>query len=573
MKVIAAYLAAVSGASVTLLVVFLALGRTSPTATWPAVMVAIALAIAAWRTLSDKESATPDERHRPGVIGWALIALAGVFVARTGLWLAWELNGQLWVGSPYNLGDLALHLTHVRLLAEPTPFWPQNPISAGDPLTYPLGMALWHVLLVWLGMPVLGAFSLTTLVGLGFGVAAAWRWGRGFGLAALLLNGGITGWAALAGGGWADHQADLSWKSIPLTILVTQRGFLYALPAGLWLMSRWHRCLVRGRRELNWFDMWVYGTLPLFHLHTFLALTAVLFVWVLVNPERRRVVLYGLAAVPPAVALGWMVTGGGSHTGASGPAWGWFNVVGHGALASLWINFGAWLIVLPLLTLWLVWRQITDKADQSEREAGPWMLAGTVVLLFSLLWKLQPWPWDNTKLMLWGWLACAPFVWRLCLHERASWLRAIACVGLFGSGFVSLTAGLGQGLHGGYSLATLRDIDAAKQVRALLPPDAIIAAAPTYKQPLLLAGQGVVLGYDGHLWSHGIDYQERMTLLNLLMRGQEDWQSAARQLRVTHIYWGRLESTTYPDSTQAWRQHAMLVQDTPVGSLYQLNDE
>lgn len=573
MKVIAAYLAAVSGASVTLLVVFLALGRTSSAAAWPAVVVAVALAVAAWRTQSAAEPAAAGERGRPDVVGWALIALAGVFVARTGLWLAWELDGQLWVGSPYNLGDFALHLTHVRQLAEPVPFWPQNPISAADPLTYPLGMALWHVLLVWLGLPVLGAFALTTLVGLGFGMAAAWRWGRGFGLAALLLNGGVAGWAALAGGGWVDHQADLAWKNIPLTMLVTQRGFLYALPAGLWLMSRWHRCLVRGRRELNWFDVWVYGTLPLFHLHTFLALTAVLFVWVWVNPERRRVVLHGLAAVPPAVALGWLVTGGGSHTGTSGPAWGWFAKDDQGTLDALWQNFGPWLVVLPPLTLWLAWRRTTGRADQREHEGALWMLPGMVVLLFSLVWKLQPWPWDNTKLMLWGWLACAPFVWRLCLQDRTVWLRAIACAGLFGGGFLSLTAGLGTGLRGGYSLATLRDIDAARQVRALLPPDAVVAAAPTYKQPLLLAGQGVVLGYDGHLWSHGIDYQERMTLLNRLLRGHEDWPAAARRLGVTHLYWGRLEWATYPDSTRAWRRHATLVHDTPVGSLYRLNDE
>lgn len=570
MKAVAAYLAAVSGSSATLLLIFLALGHTDQGAALPAVLVGATMAWLAWR-LPAPPADQGEARRPPGIVGWCLLVLAAIFVARAGLWLAWELNGNLYVGSPYNLGDFCLHLTHVNHLLKPVPFWPDNPISGGEPLTYPPGMALWHVLLVWLGMPVLGAFSLATLLGLSLGVAAAWRWGRAVGLAVLLLNGGIAGWAILGTAEWTDYQADIAWKSIPLTMLVTQRGFLYALPAGLWLMNRWQRCFVQGRRELNWFDAWIYGTLPLFHLHTFLALTACMFTWVLINPERRRVVLHGLAAAIPATALGWLVTGGGANTGVSGPAWGWFDPEGAGIGKALWLNFGPWMILLPCAVLLLGRRLCLRHAGKAEREAALWIIPGVGLLLFSLVWKLQPWAWDNTKLMLWGWLAAAPCVWRLGLRHVPDWVRFPAGALLFGSGLVTLIGGMRFGLKtGGYRIASTMEIAAAALARDALPAGTVVAAAPAYNQPLLLAGQGVVLGYDGHLWSHGIDYMDRLELLDTLMNGEPGWEEAAKRLQVRHLYLGNMELQVYPEPSPAWSIDATIVHEDRAGTLYKL---
>ncbi len=576
MRATGTYLAAVSAAAMTLMTVFLAVGRTTSAAIWPAALVASVFAGMAWRVQRPSADAPP--AARPGIFGWVLIALGAVFVARTVLWLAWEANGQLYVGSPYNLGDFSLHLTHLRHLQGEVPFWPENPIAAGQSLTYPLGVTLWHLLLDGLGLPTVGAFALASLLGLGFGMAAAWRWGGAFGLAALLLNGGFAGLAVLGTGEWTDWQAALAWKNIPLSMLVTQRGLLYALPAGLWLMWRWNRCLVQGRREMNWLDVWIYTTLPLFHLHTFLALSFFLFTWVLIGPQRKRTIGYGLAAVPVATVLAWLVTGGGDNTGASGPAWGWFVGEGQGAPEALWTNFGPWLPLLPTLAGWLAWRIWQRKhaeppaGDITPNEAAAWVWPGLALLVFSLFWKLQPWAWDNTKLMLWGWLATTPFVWRLWVAHWRPWARAAACGLLFAGGFVTLIGGLGTGLRGGYPVATLSDVAGATQARALLPTNAVVAATPTYNQPLLLAGQPVVLGYDGHLWSHGIPQEDKPQLLDRLLRGQPGWQEAARKLGVTHIYWGSLETRTYGALLLPWTDSAEVFYSSPAGILYRLAD-
>ena len=70
---------------------------------------------------------------------------------------------------------------------------------------------------------------------------ALYRWGGTFTVAGFLFNGGIAGYAFLQTHQFLDYQGTphVSWKSIPLTMFVTQRGLLYAIPAGLLLLWQW----------------------------------------------------------------------------------------------------------------------------------------------------------------------------------------------------------------------------------------------------------------------------------------------------------------------------------------------
>src|SRR5207237_6364035 len=70
---------------------------------------------------------------------------------------------------------------------------------------------------------------------------ALYRWGGTFTVAGFLFNGGIAGYQFLDTHKFIDYQgtSHVSWKSIPLTMFVTQRGLLYAIPAGLLLLWQW----------------------------------------------------------------------------------------------------------------------------------------------------------------------------------------------------------------------------------------------------------------------------------------------------------------------------------------------
>src|SRR5205807_803723 len=131
---------------------------------------------------------------------------------------------------------------------------------------------------------------------------AFYRWGGAFGVAGFLFNGGIAGFQILNSSTFlkfVDYQGDktIAWKSIALAMFVTQRGLLYAIPAGLLLLWHWREkyfrtaALATGRvRPIGgqdrvaaatgplpfWVELSLYGSMPLFHVHTFLALTIVL---------------------------------------------------------------------------------------------------------------------------------------------------------------------------------------------------------------------------------------------------------------------------------------------------------
>jgi hypothetical protein len=53
------------------------------------------------------------------------------------------------------------------------------------------------------------------------------------------------------------------------------------------------------------------------------------------------------------------------------------------------------------------------------------------------------------------------------------------------------------------SIAFARAIDAATA------PDAILLHYPLYDHPATYAGRHLVMGYEGHLWSHGLDFAQR----------------------------------------------------------------
>src|SRR6266487_872392 len=245
---------------------------------------------------------------------WAMAVCFAVFAVRSFCWLLYIDSSELKIQSPNNLGDLSLHLTLIKNFANGVALWPDNPIFVFSKLRYPAGIDLFNALLslvhvdlliglVWVGLLA----SLAIFYGF-------YRWGGTFAVAGFLFNGGIAGFQFLKTFKFLDYQgtaADIAhrpiaWKSIALSMLVTQRGWLYAIPAGLVLLWHWREKFFSGVPTINpdssaetppqrddsatnqlrprkgplpwWVELSIYASMPLFHLHTFIALTIVLVV-------------------------------------------------------------------------------------------------------------------------------------------------------------------------------------------------------------------------------------------------------------------------------------------------------
>src|SRR2546430_573532 len=196
----------------------------------------------------DTQNAVPSAlmRYRR-VWFWAVAVCFAMFAVRSFCWLLYIDSSELKIQSPNNLGDLSLHLTMIKNFANGVALWPESPIFAFSKLRYPAGIDMFNALLSLIHIDLLIGL---VWVGLLASLATFWgfyRWGGTFAVAGFLFNGGIVGFQFFKTFKFLDYQgtaADIAhkpiaWKSIALSMLVTQRGWLYAIPAGLVLLWHW----------------------------------------------------------------------------------------------------------------------------------------------------------------------------------------------------------------------------------------------------------------------------------------------------------------------------------------------
>src|SRR5438046_5544066 len=183
---------------------------------------------------------------------WILAGLFAIFAVRSFCWLLFVDGTELKIQSPVNLGDLGLHITHISLFANGVRLWPSNPIYVfSHHLRYPAGIDLFNALLLKVDVDLIRGLVWVGLVSSVATFYAFYRWGGGFAVAGVLFNGGLAGFQFLRDFKFVDYRDvnNIAWKSIPLTMFVTQRGFLYAIPAVLILLWHWREKYSRAKED------------------------------------------------------------------------------------------------------------------------------------------------------------------------------------------------------------------------------------------------------------------------------------------------------------------------------------
>jgi hypothetical protein len=538
---------------------------------------ALVAAATLWRGRNDTSRSLPPRGWEWGaVIAFALVC------ARMFLWLVFREGDDIKVISPNNLGDLSLHITYINYLASGVSFWPDNPIFSSGRLTYPVGVDLFNSLLSLLGVDLLRGLIWTGLAGCAMTGVALWRWGRGWALFGFLANGGLFGFAVFQTLQIADFQSEFAWKSFALALLATQRGLLFALPAGLLLLCSW-RTRYFAQEAGGWKlsrmgELLLYAAMPLFHLHTFLFLSLLLASWFVMRESARRALAgFVAAAFAPASVLVLLVTGmmkGASVIGFKA-GWMWdddaflkwcgahFALPPDMAAAIFFIpmNFGLLPVFVAALCEVIVRRRDDD--------AAAFVIPALFAFVLCCFVKFAPWEWDNTKIMVWSYVVTLPYLWSH-LVSRWPWVwRALTCVALFFSGFVSTLGGLDV-THTGYSIASRAELAGVAAAVRGIPVSSAFVGTPTYNHPLLLCGRKMALGYTGHVSSHGLPWREPAAKVDALMRGADDWRQLAEELGVRYLFWGRYEQEEYVGSREPWRDVCPVVALGDWGEIFDL---
>jgi len=518
-------------------------------------------AILTWRTLATTPRETPSAmpQQSPKWLTWLVAGVFAAFAIRAFSEALFIKDGRLYANDPY---DTAMHVTYVNYLASGVAFWPADCIYSREPLHYPIGADLFTSLLVIEGGPIQWCFLIIGILASAATAKTLWKWGGTFTVAGFLFNGGLEGFKYLAGKGLEQISYEVDWKSIPIIMFALQRSWLYALPAGLILLISWRKRILKNEKGLPlWIEWCLYTTMPLFHIHTFIFLSAMLGIWALTGPNRKETIKLVLLSVPISTLLVELVAGFG-NAGMIHLKWGWCQ--GNKEFWQYWLsNFGILPILTALLPVWLL-------ATKKGRQADPRITIPSILLFLVFLNVMFAlYEWDNNKLLLWCYLGILPAIGEMLLwaktwsenkyaKSKSGWILAQCGFAailtlLFFSGAIALWKYIENGPRT-WDLASVKELEEIETATAGIPPGRIyVCLRNTANHPLLLTGHKIPAGFGVHIWSHGYkNTGETEKEVDEILNGAPEWERCAKDLKADYVFWGREEKERFPKSTIPW---------------------
>ena len=284
----------------------------------------------------------------------------------------------------------------------------------------------------------------------------------------------------------------------------------------------------------------VAGLLPLVHAHSFVVVMAVGACIALLQKRWRDWITFAVVASVIALPQMWWST----HNSAvnAGKFFEWLYGWDHGQenIAWFWLKNTGFFI--PLTFAAILWRR-EGKALASNRLLI-FLSPFTLCFIVPNLLKMAPWIWDNIKVLFYWWLAAAPLValliarlWRGSMPSKVIAASLFVCVTLAGA----LDVGAIVLRSSEYQIFNADGIQFAELIKREVPPNALVIHAPVHNHPVFLTGRRSLLGYPGHVWTHGLEFGPRESEIKRVYAGAPDAEPILRRYGVAYAVVGPLE--------------------------------
>jgi len=284
------------------------------------------------------------------------------------------------------------------------------------------------------------------------------------------------------------------------------------------------------------------GLLPLVHAHSFIAVMAVGAVLALLQRRWRHWFAFFVCASVVALPQMWWSTHNSAVNAASFFDWqlGW----DRGTENPVWFWVKNTGLFIPLVVIAILWR---GKDYLVSRRLLVYYLPFTICFIVPNFIKLAPWIWDNIKILFYWWLASAPLVALLLARLwQQRGLRRILAVALFAG--VTLAGALDVASIAmrstAYGVFDAQGIAFAELIKRQTDPRSLIVHAPVHNHPSFLTGRRSLMGYPGHIWTHGLEYAPREAEINRIYAGSTDAEALLRRYGVSYVVVGPLERHT-----------------------------
>ncbi|HEY5838981.1 MAG TPA: hypothetical protein VIT19_08100, partial [Pyrinomonadaceae bacterium] len=220
-------------------------------------------------------------------------------------------------------------------------------------------------------------------------------------------------------------------------------------------------------------------------------------------------------------------------------------------------------LFIPLLILALVW-----KPDDYlvRRKLLLFYVPFTLCFLIPNFVKLAPWVWDNIKMIFYWWIVSAPIV---ALLLARLWEQNVGRRVLAASLFVILTLAGGLDIfplltgQGEYQEFDRNGVEFAESVKETTPPTATILHAPIHNTPIFLTGRRSIMGYPGHIWTHGLDFGPRENEIKQIYAGGMDADALLAKYRVDYVVIGPHEESVVKPNVAFFERYQLVVRIPP----------
>ncbi len=281
------------------------------------------------------------------------------------------------------------------------------------------------------------------------------------------------------------------------------------------------------------------GFLPLVHAHSFVVVMVVGACLALIQRRWRDWAVFFVVASLIALPQMWWSTHGSSVKAAAFFDWqfGW----DRGKDNAVWFWLKNTGIFIPLILMAILWH---DKKYLISRRLLLYYLPFTLCFIVPNLVKMAPWIWDNIKVLFYWWLASAPIVAMLLARLwQQGRMRRLLALGLFGvltlAGSLDVVSIVLRSTK--YQIFDRAGIQFAEIVKRETPPRALIIHAPVHNHPVFLTGRRSLMGYPGHIWTHGLDFVQREGEIRRFYTGGPDAFTLPAKYGITHAVVGPLE--------------------------------
>ena len=288
----------------------------------------------------------------------------------------------------------------------------------------------------------------------------------------------------------------------------------------------------------------VAGLLPLTHAHTFVVVMTMSACICVLQWRWRPWIVFAVVASVIALPQMWWSTTGSAVNASNFFAWefGW----DHGKDNPVWFWFTNTGLFVPLLVTAILWR---GKDYLVSRRLLLFYLPFTLCFIVPNMIKMAPWIWDNVKVLFYWWVASAPLValllsrlWKLGTWRRALAVALFACLTLAGAlDVASIVLRSGE-----YQLFDPFGVRFAEIVKQQTQPRSTVIHAPVHNTPVFLTGRRSLMGYPGHIWTHGLQFSDRESEIKRIYSGAPDAENLLKKYQVDYAVVGPLEKLVMP---------------------------